>query len=601
MKNYCIVFILFLQWQVYAQDAIKTHVHKTNWIMQQLYGPNGIQLSAARFHAIETLINNLLTAQPYELAQIVALTAKRIAYQKDIIEQSIATLEQEQKPIPPKIFFDRFVLETYLNHFKQYEKIIKNQLTFKDAVQGFVQASYTKAKTWLENTLSKKQSPDSIKEIAQQLIDYCDFERTQILNDYHKVARFLHNATHGILPPIMSFWQDNQIRNNLRLRSHMLTPEVQTQFWAEIGMIALQSIIMGGSSMYNGFISEMDAKKFKEYSDEQQKIQDDFTEFIRQTKNDQNILRKTISTAFIASATTAAAQYKQQNQQLNDETLYLFQAINLNPPVTRDLEYPSIWSDQQFEFSLMNTPQGIHWRNVFHSAATASGSDWEYDPDHNSFWQNGLTTIDSNDIKSAQKNHIFTEYSSKKSQYEIEVECRLINCQYPFFVGIMFNKARWISAVPERFFQCRLLGLYGTADAKTIWLSFAQQFTTTKEKDGKSVETFITPLEQIANDAQTHLVQLSDQDRTLLTKESITFLFNIVTQPNQVTITVTKKGTTDSIILQKTIDDLKDPYIALFGGIGFMAAGCQAEFILTKPESLVYTPDQIKTFKAAKQ
>ena len=53
--------------------------------------------------------------------------------------------------------------------------------------------------------------------------------------------------------------------------------------------------------------------------------------------------------------------------------------------------------------------------------------------------------------------------------------------------------------------------------------------------------------------------------------------------------------------MQKTFDDLKDPYIAIFSGIGFMATGCQAEFKLTKPEALVYTAEQIKNFKNSPQ
>ncbi len=599
MKKYSVLVFLFLPWYLLAQEPITTREHKTNWLMQQLYGPTGMQISSARFHATESLLKNLLSASPYELSLIAAQAVQKLTERKQLIEATIHSLEQAEKPIPPKIFFDRFVLETYLEHLRKYEQLINKQLSITEKIQGIVHTTYNHTKTWIKKQFTKKTSDDFVKKTAQKLVEYSDFERTNLLTDYQKVSRFLHNATHALLPPIMSFWQNNETRNSLRLRSQLLLPEVQTQFWAEIGMIALQSILMGGSSMYNGFISELDAKKFKEYSDQQQKIQDGFSEFIKQTKTDQNALRKTISTAFIASATTAAAQYQAQNQQLSDETQYLFQAINLNQPISHDLEYPPIWSDQFFEVSHMNTPKNIHWHSVF----PVSGSDWEYDPDHNSFWQNGLSTFDKTDAKSAQRDHIFTEYSSKKAQYEIEVECRLINCQYPFFVGVMFNKARWISGVPERFFQCRLLGLYGTTDTtnttSTISVCFAQQYTTKKEKDGKEISEFVTPLEQITTDAKTNLFKLNDKDRALLIKEPITFLFNITTQPNQVALTVTKKGKTNEIIMQKTIDGLNDPYLAIFGGIGFMAAGCQAEFTLIKPESLVYTSENIKNFKAA--
>ena len=578
-----------------AQEATTPQEHKTNWIMQQLYGPNGMHVSPARYHATESLLKNLFSASPYELLHITDTALQEIVHQKKIVEMTISTLEQAQKPIPSKIFFDRFALTTYFEHLTAYKERLDKELSLTQKLQGKLTSVFNHAKAWINKNVTKKSSHDFIATTVQELVEYLNFERIQILTDAHKVSRFLHNTTHALLPPIMSFWQNNETRNKLRVRSQLLIPEVQTQFWAELGMIAFQSILMGGSSMYNGFISELDAAKFKEYSDQQETIQKGFSEFIKQTKADQNSIRKTISSAFISSATTAAAQYKQQNQQLNDETLYLLQAINLNPPISHDMEYPPIVSDQFFEVSRMNTPKNITWHNVFPS----EGSDWEYDSVNNSFWQNGLTTVDETGLKAAQRNHIFTEYSSNKAQYDIEVECRLINCQYPFFAGVMFNKARWISGVPERFYQCRLLGLYGTTDTtnttSTISLCFAQQFTSKNEKDGKEIETFITPLEQMANDTQTNLFKLNDKDRALLAREPITFLFSITTQPNQVTITVTKKGKTNEVVVQKAIDGL-NPYVAIFGGIGFMAAGCQAEFTLIKPESLVYTPEQIKNF-----
>ena len=93
----------------------------------------------------------------------------------------------------------------------------------------------------------------------------------------------------------------------------------------------------------------------------------------------------------------------------------------------------------------------------------------------------------------------------------------------------MFNKARWISAAPERFFQCRLVGLYGTTDTtnttSAMSVCFAQQYSTTQEKDGKTISNFVTPLEQIITNEQTHLYKISDADRALLIKEPLTLPF----------------------------------------------------------------------------
>ena len=241
-------------------------------------------------------------------------------------------------------------------------------------------------------------------------------------------------------------------------------------------MIALQSIFMSGSSMYNTYISEEDQQVFERYSKQQEQIQNDFSSFITQTRTAQTAIRKTLTDAFLTSAKTAAEQYQAQNKHYNDQTIYLFKAINLNPPISHDMEYPSMWNDQQFEFSPMNTPPDQRWYNVFQ----INSSDWEYDPEHNSFWQNGLSIFDPTNPQGAQQDHIFTDYSSPKAQYEIEVECRLINATYPFFAGIMFNKARWISAVPERYLQSRMVGIYGTTDATMTTSSMALLLCTTK-------------------------------------------------------------------------------------------------------------------------
>ena len=83
-------------------------------------------------------------------------------------------------------------------------------------------------------------------------------------------------------------------------------------------------------------------------------------------------------------------------------------------------------------------------------------------------------------ITDPSQSSIFTEYISNAPSYDIEVECTLYNCKYPFFVGIMFNRARWIAADPERIWQYRLVGLYGKQSSpndttsQTIELGFAQ-------------------------------------------------------------------------------------------------------------------------------
>ena len=45
----------------------------------------------------------------------------------------------------------------------------------------------------------------------------------------------------------------------------------------------------------------------------------------------------------------------------------------------------------------------------------------------------------------AAQTTIFTEYITSEKEYTIEAEITLVDCTYPFFAGIVFNKARWVS------------------------------------------------------------------------------------------------------------------------------------------------------------
>ena len=356
MKKFTVWLLFFLHWSITSQEPHPALNHKAAWIAHELYGPSSINVAPGRLHEIQALIVDLLSASPYALLKITQNVVQKLEEQKNIFNATITLLEQTEKPVPPKIFFDRFVIEQYLAHLKAYEQTVQQQLTMPEKMSGYLHNQYEMLKTWVTNRITTHDETPFITKVSHELMEYCNFERTTVLENYHTVAQFLHATTYPLLPPIMYFWQSNEIRNKLRLRSKLLVPEVQVQLWAELGMIALQSVLMGGSSMYNTFISELDRKKFEEYTKQQQDIQNNFSQFISQTRKNQNAVRIIMTEAFKNSAKTNAQQYQAQNKQVNDETIYLFKAVNLNPPITHDLEYPSIWSDQQFEFSPMNTP-----------------------------------------------------------------------------------------------------------------------------------------------------------------------------------------------------------------------------------------------------
>ncbi len=384
-------------------------------------------------------------------------------------------------------------------------------------------------------------------------------------------------------------------------RAKSITPEATIQFISELFMLALQSFMMGGNGMYIQWLVEEDGKIFEEYQKKQGEIETRFEVFVNQLQAIKKNLIQQIFNGFKTGLQKIYDERKKASDAAVQEQIYLFKSINLSDPAIHMLSWPPIPYDQMFEASIMNTPKRQQWYNIYQQG------DWEFDPKTKSFFQNGLVPFGmpfwQQDFRKLQKpgekeevyptdpsrNSIFTEYISNEKSYEVSIECTLLNCSYPFFVGIFFNRGRWISGDPERLWQYRLVGFYGTQTndkdpaTRSINLGFAQQIITFE----KEKENIISPLEQITRAKPTDdhiLYTLSKNDTDLLAKDSITFIFDITTSPETVTVTVSKKGKEQ--LIQKTFSNL-DSTIALFGGIGFMAPGAQAEFKIIKPEKLV--------------
>ncbi|OQA33510.1 MAG: hypothetical protein BWY54_00966 [Candidatus Dependentiae bacterium ADurb.Bin331] len=142
------------------------------------------------------------------------------------------------------------------------------------------------------------------------------------------------------------------------------------------------------------------------------------------------------------------------------------------------------------------------------------------------------------------------------------------------------------------------MGLYGVeitkGDPKSrkIDLCFAQQIINNKQ--GQTKERIISPLEQIATQGSTHLYQIDKNDAEFLVNNPITYVFKITTSPTTVACLLSKVNAdgTPTQLFSKSIAQL-DNYLFIFGGIGFIASGCQAEFKIKQPIDLVYSQDQL--------
>lgn len=589
---------------VIAQPRAVHHLNSLEKIITLIYGPVGIQITPIQHNKIEQLLHDLYDSSPrqlYSIAQWVIIGLKELKQQtKELMEE----LSNEKEIVSQKQFLTLFCLNEQINYLENYKKKLYEKFSMLEKLECSFERNFKKLSSWIKG--SDKNGTVSWEEtVADRIVDYIEFERENILFDYTNLLIFFAGIKKSPLPSIINFWADKELQRKLILRSRRITSEVKVQFLEEIFMIALQSYIMAGGSMYTQWLDQADADAFAELTKKQNKIQTDFQTYIQQVNATQKKVMDQIINGFKTGMQGLFADYKTVNEQQQKEQVYLFKSINLDYPIQHALTWPPVPYDQVFQAGLMGTPKGGQWFNIYQYG------DWEFDAQRNSFWQNGLIpfgtpfwqateTTDKSTISDPSQNSIFTEYISNDASYNIVVECTLINCTYPFFVGVMFNRARWISGDPERLWQYRLFGLYGhqtTANepsTRSINLGFAQQIITTEDKK----EKIISPLEQIISSNKMLPYALPKADVDFLVKDSITFVFDITINivdktPSEVVLNFSKKNGPQ--LYRTTISNL-NPYLAIFNGIGFMASGCQAEFKIIKPEKLVYSTDDLKEF-----
>lgn len=568
--------------------ANRREVEKTT---MNVYGSVGINVSEPELHKIRLMLVNLRNATPCQLYEIAQLVRDHIEQELQHIEEKINQPEQQQKAIILHDFFKRFYYQTQRDHNAAYSKQLYKKFSFIEQVSCMVEKiTYPVARFF------KKESTISwVELVADQVIDYMQFEQDMLVN-YNKLLIFFAAIKNNPLPGLINTWSTNTVQHAAGMRVRHLKPQIQMQQFEEIFAIALQSYIMAGGGMYTQWLDEEDQLEYQQLSDEQAQIQSGFELYLHEIKTAQQVVTKKILNGFQQGMKSIDADYKKANKEQQQEQVHLFKSINLDYPIVHALNLPPVPFDQIFAASIMSTPPRHRWYNIYQYG------DWEFDAKHNSFWQNGLIAFgipfwqataktDQSRISDPSQNSIFTEYISNAATYDIVIECTLINVQYPFFVGILFNRARWISADPERIWQYRLVGLYGTqfADNKRlINLCFAQQILANLNKQ----ENIISPLQQITMSNKS-LFTLPAIDAQTLLNDAITYRFEIKTSPTSVTITL--KNNKGVQLYSNTLVNL-DSYLAIFNGIGFMAAGCQAEFKIIKPERLVYTESECKEF-----
>jgi hypothetical protein len=285
------------------------------------------------------------------------------------------------------------------------------------------------------------------------------------------------------------------------------------------------------------------------------------------------------------------------NQQKDFQAMlnYVQATVSRVPPATEYLQ-DTISFDQAFADATMYTPKGLVWKNVY------PVGNWEYDETTDSFWQmNAMPMMSTNSagVSSADKainNAIFAEWITRELSYEILCEINLYEAEYPFFAGLIFNKARWISGDPTCLQKYRLLGLYATAQNQIV-LSFAEAVSTSAAQENQ-LPTWNFPFAQIIEQSAVHEVKITvpaHLGQSIASRHAIVYL-KVLVAPGQIqckfwALPDQEPATYTTLVSQ-------NPELFLYHGIGFMAPGCLAQFKLLKPDQVLFAPAMRDQFTA---
>lgn len=352
-----------------------------------------------------------------------------------------------------------------------------------------------------------------------------------------------------------------------------------------------------GASIANEATNELFQNMCAALQENQSNAQNSLQQFSAQASKAESDQAKILEKIFIASIKHVTAEEKNISAYTKQMQDYIFKAISLHKQPLYYLISPSVAMilDQGFTNGTMYTPNGPTWKNIFQYG------DWEYDYVSDSFYQYNkvpvfTTTTDprtDTPIQSSSQaayNSIFTEYFTYARSYEIQCEITLYDIQYPFFVGMQFNKTRWISGNADSITKSRLLGIYGSS-ARNIGIYYTEQKILPSSPKGKSASisdfTTLYPLEQIVQKKTQQQAALSSNLFNNIYQQPTTFIIRVITSPQTIEYKIWPQNTPEPQSFTTINNIQKDLY--LYHGIGFMSPGAIAQFKLVKPTNLLFS------------
>lgn len=357
------------------------------------------------------------------------------------------------------------------------------------------------------------------------------------------------------------------------------------------------AVMMGaqqGAMIANQLVTAQYQSIFKSIGKDQQTLQNAISEFSQTITTAQKEQIKDSLHIFSQAQQHISDNQGDQQEYAKQMQEYIFKAVSIQKPKQYYLLQNATYLDELFSLGTMYTPPGKIWKNPF------SIGNWEYDQVTDSFWQlhNAPLLENHSEAKSAYssaenaiQNSIFTEYFTHKESYIIQCEVTLHQIQYPFFVGLMFNKTRWISGNQDSITKCRMIGLYGST-SNNINVYFAEQFT--PQTKGSTQET-VYPIQQIVNQQVKAIQPINKQHLSNLATQPTTFVIKVITSPQKIQCKVWPKKLKeprDYITLSSN-----DPSLYVYQNIGFASPGAIAQFKIIKPTDLLFSQEAIQQFE----
>ncbi|NBP01285.1 MAG: hypothetical protein EBU90_14310 [Proteobacteria bacterium] len=433
----------------------------------------------------------------------------------------------------------------------------KNQDALNDPSVSKLKKGYIKTKMALSMVLEKTGVQKGLDWIADNI--------TGPISDAYK--KYIYER---ILEPL----EDNALHSML---------EELPEWLRGIVDIGMQMGLMMGGGLVTSWVSEADQKVYLQYAQLQTQMTAINTKIITQFAQQKALLMKSSSDALNTVINLINQTRSNQIQTTAAEILYLNQSTLNTPaksafvikPSTANPTEDALQIDERFARSIMPTANlKSIWRNLFRSG------NWQYMPDLKIFYQTQLVKISGDNLLEQATdclyNSVTTEYYPEKiAAYDIVVECTLINYDTSCLVGVIFNHARWISGVPDTFNQHRFMGLYGNNNNLYAVLEESSAST-----DKQSPNTLSPAYKILANPNN------YTQKNIVLPPAPVKLTLAINTSALKVTATMsqtTQSGNSTLAQLERT--DLQTPLFN-YHGLGFIAAGCIAQFKIIKPQEL---------------